>query len=145
MDWKKSAESDLRSYLARLDALENIKNRIAALRISQVGLKSAATDKEPVKGGTSRHDDKLINNVVEIERLKRDYAVTDRLVKFIEKGLAGLSAEERDVLDCFYINQTHRDLEALKEKLGYEKSQIYRIKDRALYIFTITCYGIIDL
>lgn len=145
MDWKKAAEADLRSYEARLQALENIKTRIAAQKINLEGLRAAAADKEPVKGGTSRHDDRMINCIVEIERLKRNYSVTSRLVQLIEKGLSGLSSEERDVLDCFYINQKHRSIETLKEKLGYEKSQIYRIKDRALYKFTISCYGIVDL
>lgn len=145
MDWKKAAEADLRSYEARLQALENIKTRIAAQKLNLEGFKTAAADKEPVKGGTSRHDDRMINCIVEIERLKRNYSVTSRLVQLIEKGLSGLSSEERDVLDCFYINQQHRSIETLKEKLGYEKSQIYRIKDRALYVFTISCYGIIDL
>lgn len=145
MDWKKAAEADLRSYEARLQALENIKTRIAAQKLNLEGFKTAAADKEPVKGGTSRHDDRMINCIVEIERLKRNYSVTSRLVQLIEKGLSGLSSEERDVLDCFYINQQHRSLETLKEKLGYEKSQIYRIKDRALYVFTISCYGLIDL
>ena len=145
MDWKKAAEQDLRSYEARVQALESIKTRIAAQKINLEGLKGIASDKEPVKGGTSKHDDRMISSIVEIERLKRNYSVTNSLVHFIEKGLAALTEEERDVLDCFYINSQNRSIESLKQKLGYEKSQIYRIKDRALYVFTISCYGIIDL
>lgn len=145
MDWKKAAEADLRSYEDRLKALENIKTRIAAQKLNLEGLKAAAADKEPVKGGTSRHDDRMINSIVEIERLKRNYGVTSRLVQFIEKGLSGLNSEERDVLDCFYINREYRHIDTLRDKLHLEKSQIYKLKDLALYKFTISCYGIIDL
>ncbi len=145
MDWKKAAEADLRSYEDRLKALENIKTRIAAQKLNLEGLRAAAADKEPVKGGTSRHDDKMINSIVEIERLKRNYGVTSRLVQLIEKGLSGLSSEERDVLDCFYINREYRHIDTLRDKLHLEKSQIYKLKDMALYKFTISCYGILDL
>ena len=145
MDWKKAAEADLRSYEARLQALENIKTRIAAQKLNLEGFKTAAADKEPIKGGTSRHDDRMINCIVEIERLKRNYSVTSRLVQLIEKGLSGLSSEERDVLDCFYINREYRHIDTLRDKLHLEKSQIYKLKDLALYKFTISCYGIVDL
>ena len=145
MDWKKAAEADLRSYEDRLKALENIKTRIAAQKLNLEGLRAATADMEPIKGGTSRHDDRMISSIVEIERLKRNYSVTKGLVQLIEKGLSGLNSEERDVLDCFYINREYRHIDTLKEKLHLEKSQIYKLKDIALYKFTISCYGILDL
>lgn len=145
MNWKASAESDLRTYNYRRQSLESIQERITALKATQDGLRAAASDSEPVKGGTSRHEDKLINCIVEIERLKINYAAANRLVKLTEKGLLGLSEEEMEVLDAFYITGSERCVDVLRERLGYEKSQIYRIRERALYKFTVSCYGIIDL
>lgn len=145
MNWKASAETDLRTYNIRRQSLDNIQERITALKATQDGLRAAAADSEPVKGGTSKYEDKLINCIVEIERLKINYAAANRIVKLIEKGLAGLSSEEREVIDCFYINREYRHIDSLREKLHLEKSQIYKLKDTALYKFTVSCYGIIDL
>lgn len=145
MNWKASAETDLRTYNFRRQSLDNIQERITALKTTQDGLRAAAADSEPVKGGTSKREDKLINCIVEIERLKINYAAANRIVKLIEKGLAGLSEEEREVVDAFYISGVDRCVDVLRERLGYEKSQIYRLRERALYKFTVSCYGIIDL
>ena len=145
MNWKTSAESDLRTYNIRRQSLDNIQERITALKATQDGLRAVAADSEPIKGGTSKYEDKLINSIVEIERLKLNYVAANRLVKLIEKGMEGLSEEEREVVDAFYITATERCVDVLRERLGYEKSQIYRIREKALYKFTLSCYGIIDL
>ena len=145
MNWKASAESDLRLYNLRRQSLDNIQERITALKATQDGLRAAAADSEPVKGGQSKYEDKLINSIVEIERLKINYAAASKLVNLTEKGLAGLSEEEREIIDCFYINREYRHIDSLREKLHLEKSQIYKLKDTALYKFTVFCYGIIDL
>ena len=145
MNWKAAAESDLKTYNLRCQSLDSIQEKITALKATQDGLRAAAADSEPVKGGQSKYEDKLINCIVEIERLKINYAAASKLVNLIEKGLAGLSSEEREVIDCFYINREYRHIDSLREKLHLEKSQIYKLKDTALYKFTVSCYGIIDL
>lgn len=144
MDWKKAAESDLRTLEARRSALRNMKDRIASLKVSCDGLRSAFSDSTPVQGGGNKTEDKMLNNLAEVERLKYSYAATKKLVEITERGLEGLSEDEKTVLQYFYITPISKAVDDLCERLGYEKSQIYRIKDRALYKFTIAEYGLYD-
>ena len=144
MNWQKSAEADLKSYYSRKDSLNNIKLRIQALKESRESLRGAATDKSPVKGGASAIEDKLLNNLVESDRLKATYQATIRLVNITEKGLNYLNSEEREVIEVCYCNPPNNPINDLKERLGYEKTKIYAIRKEALYKFTIACYGLID-
>lgn len=145
MDWKKAAEDDLKLYNLRMLSLDNISERIATLKASKEGVKACVTDKVPVKGGQSKYEEMLINCIVEIERLSLNYEVTERLIKLTERGLSVLDDEEREVLESFYISGSERCLDVLRERLGYEKSQIYRIKDRALQKYTVACFGVTQL
>ena len=86
----------------------------------------------------------MLDNIVERERLKLVYHADRRLVRLIERGLSKLSEEERLVIDLFYIDRPRDHLDELTKRLGYEKTQIYRIKDAALYKFTVTMYGITE-
>ncbi len=145
MNWKTAAESDLRLYILRLESQNSINERIAALKEQQNAIKTGNTNKITAQGGQAKAEDRLLNCIVEIERLKYNLSAVSRLIKLTEKGLSMLSDEEKTVLDAFYINASERCVDLLRETLGYEKSQIYRMRERALYKFTISCYGIIDL
>ena len=86
----------------------------------------------------------MLDNIVERERLKLVYHADRRLVRLIDRGLSALSKEERLVIDLFYIDRPRDYIEELIKRLGYERAQIYRIKDNALYKFTVNMYGITE-
>ena len=48
------------------------------------------------------------------------------------------------IRDRFYIDRHDGHVERLMEKYHIETSQVYRIKDEALYYFTVTMYGIME-
>lgn len=53
--------------------------------------------------------------------------------KRIERVVAALPPSERAVIDRYYISGDHRGAaEELMEELGYEKSQIYRLRENGL-------------
>jgi ArpU family phage transcriptional regulator len=97
-----------------------------------------------VQGGGSRIEDRMLSNIVERERLAHTYRAAKRLVELTERGLDGLDERERLVLERFYITPAKNAVPRLSEELFVEKSQVYRIKDDALYKFTICQYGISD-
>jgi hypothetical protein len=144
MKWSDCAIQDLRKYKYLKASLENIPERMEALRCRLVSIKGAATDKVPVKGVSSRYEDNLIDIIVEKERLKYLYRANKTLLGLIERGLASLDKTERLVLDRFYIDRPKGHVEKLMEELNYEKSRVYEIKDQALYKFTIAMYGIVE-
>lgn len=144
MNWKKAAEDDLRRYTAQKQSLQNIPERIQALQYSCTALKGSTCCSDPVQGGMSQMEDRLLDNIVSRERLKHTYKATQRLVQLVERGLVGLEEHERNVLDVFYMHRCKGHVEKLMEEFNYEKSQVYRIKDTALYKFTIAMYGLVD-
>lgn len=144
MNWEKEAINDLKTYAARKGSVQNLKERIAELSARAEGLRAISAD-APVQGGASRQEYALINNIAERDRLRANLDVVQQLVSLIDKGLAVLDEDERYVLDMFYISRPSMYLDKISDRLHFEKSQIYKIKDRALYKFTVAMYGVIDL
>lgn len=144
MNWQNEAIEDLKKYLYMKDSLLNIQERIAALESNCTAIKSATIDTVPVKNSSYKADDKLINNIVERQRLECTYEATKKLVELIGNGLNSLDNNEKIVLEKFYINRKSGFIQELMEKLNYEQRRIYQIKDKALYKFTISMYGIAD-
>lgn len=145
MDWKRAAIEDLKLYHRRRDSLNNLKDRIQALKEHYLSVKcSLGSDAAPVKNGSSKIEDRMLNNIVERERLTHTYKATRRLVELTERGLKGLDDKERLVIERFFVTKERNHVERLMDELHVEKSHVYRLKDRALYNFTVTMYGLID-
>lgn len=142
MDWKKAAADDLRRYPTQKASLDNIIERMIAANERMTAVKGATLDRVPVHGGGSAVEDKILDCITERERLKLTYAATKRLVDIVERGLAALTDTERRVLELFYITPARGNVERLMSELGYEKAQIYRLKDTALNKFTTALYGL---
>ena len=144
MKWSDCAIQDLRKYKHLKGSLESIPERMESLRCRFESIKGSVTDKIPVKGGSSRYEDNLLDIIVENERLQLLYKANKTLLDLIERGLSSLDKTERLVLDRFYIDRPKDHVEKLMEELNYEKSRVYEIKDQALYKFTISMYGIVE-
>lgn len=144
MSWEKEAENDLRNDERRLQSLQNMAEKIRTLREQMLSIRGGMSDSAPVQGGSSSAQDRLIDCIAEIERLGHARAATARLVRLVDRGLASLSEQDRRVLELFYIRRSPGHVERLMEELNIEKSQVYRVKEEALYRFTVTIYGIID-
>jgi hypothetical protein len=142
MNWKDVAIDDLERFERQKQALANISARLDVLEDCYTSLKSVATDKTPVQGGSTPIEDKLLSNLVERERLKHTYKATKKLVELTEKGLGRLNEDEKRTLELFFIHRHKYHVERLMEELGYEKTRIYSLKDSALYKFTISMYGL---
>ena len=144
MNWKREAEEDLRKYTFMKNSLENTAERIKMLQNKAEAPHGGRIDSVPVHGGGTPAEDRLLNNIVERERLKATHIAAKRLVKLMEKGLSALDEKERRVIDLFYINKQKNHVERLMEEWSYEQRQIYNIKDKALYKYTISMYGLAE-
>ena len=144
MDWKRIAIDDLKKYTQYQSAIVNIPAEIKTLEEQFDGLKSSGGS-TPVKGGTSTYEDRIINNIVKRDRLKLNLKIVRRRMAGIERGLKELTREEHTVLYYFYIDRPNHPIDIIRGKLYLEQSRIYQIKDAALYKFTVSMYGIVDL
>ena len=144
MNWKAEAIKDLKSYPQRKESIENIKERIKILDEQFTSLKGISVG-EPVMGGFSRQEEKMLDNISERERLGFSLKVAEALVELTEKGLDVLDKKERAVIEGFYINRQDNHVDVLCERLHFEKTRLYEIKDNALRKFTMAMYGTVDI
>jgi ArpU family phage transcriptional regulator len=75
------------------------------------------------------------------EEVMRQYEETAAAAELTRIALESLPAKERQVLDRFYINRESGHVDRLCEELGYETSNVYRMKNRALGHFAEVLYG----
>ena len=134
MDWKREAADELRNYMNRKAAIENIRDQIADLATEITSIRSASADGSPVAGGSNGRDDALVNNILKRERLEEAQRLTENRVRRVDRALNQLSERDRCV----------GGVERLCRELAIEKTTAYRWKDCALRNFTITMYGLTE-
>lgn len=142
MKWSEVAIQDLKRYSGLKNSLDTIPKRIEALEMQFVSVGGSATDKIVVQNSNQNLDDRLLDNIVQRERLHLQYRANKVLVDLIEIGLHALNETERKVLECFYVYRCRGHVERLMDDLGYEQRRIYQIKDEALYKFTNFLFGL---
>ena len=141
-DWQSLALCDLREYRKKQAGLENLAETIDMLDEQAVSIRGAINATSVQGGRTNRYEERLINSIAERERLEDNRLMLERQLDRIERGLDALGERERMVLDYFYIDRPEGYIDRLCEELSAEKSTVYRIKDDALYGFTMAMYGV---
>lgn len=132
MNYKDRLIPELKTLQSKREALKNIPEKIKILEMRYGALRSSQTDAQPVSGGISRRENDLLCNIAERDALKLDLEIVRREVALMERALQSLSETEQLVLDRAYINRRKNYIDQLCEELGYEKSQIYRIRETSL-------------
>ncbi len=143
MNWKEEAKRELRNYTALKASCENIPLRLQAIKESKTALRSTG-NATPVQGGGNHYEDRLLDLIVEEERLKHTLKANRIRVALIERGLAVLTDTERTVAETFAANRSGAAVDILADKCCLERAQIYRIWDAALYRYTLAEYGITE-
>lgn len=141
MRWDKELEYKLKDLPLKIKAMDNLEERIKYLEESKYLIKPINTDSVPANGGITKQEDALVNKLVEIEELKRNLHLMQKEIDWLKKGLLVLNDTEKEVINKFCFDMVK--VKKICEELGYEKSQIYRIKDQAIYKMTIALYGTI--
>lgn len=146
MDWKIAAVQRLKDYEARKQSVYLLGEQIKTLELQYTAIRAASTDGTPVSGGGgNRREDSMLNNIATRTELENNRKIARREVEITERGLASLSAEERKILEGFYIKRQYSHVSRLCDELNVEKSEVYRRKDAALDKFTIACYGVVRI
>lgn len=143
MNRQKAAVEDLRQYLPRRESLVNIAGRIKDLQSEYNEVKMACGNAKLRKGDESA-ENLLLDNIVESQRLRHSLSAVRRLVTLTERGLSGLDRRERMVLEGFYATPAPGHAERLMDEIGCPRARLFRMKDEALYRFTVLTYGVCD-
>ena len=144
MNWKAEAKERLRRYDAMRTATINIPQEISRLEGEYTAIRSARSDGNPIRGGTSDREDALINNIAERQELRWALQNAAQWVKIVDRALGTLRPEEKKILHGLYIYPERGTVERLCTELGFEKSSLYRRRDQALAKFTRALYGITE-
>ena len=142
MNWKQEAVEKLKKLEAMRLSLVSIPEEIKRLETAACSLRGAATDRTPVKGGGSRREDALLDNIVYRQELKRNREQAARWVRAANNALGALSMEEKLILTRLYILPEKGAAERLLSELELERSTLYRHRDSALRKFTMALYGV---
>ena len=146
IDWKAMAIEALQAYPARKASLDSLPMEIRMLEERMTAPRgSASSDATPVKEGGNRYEDRLLTDIAKKEEMKRALARAKIEAARVEEALEKLTEEQRLLLDRFYMHRTQDYMDRLCDELGYEKSQVYKRKDDALYYFTLRMYGVIEI
>lgn len=144
MNWKFEAIEKLKQYEAKKLSLQNIPEEISRLESAMTAIRSATADGTPVQGGGSGKEDMYLSNIVRREELARSHEMAQKWVKLVDDALGILTEDDRLILDRFYIHPEKGNLDRLCMELGCEKTTVYRRRDQALRVFTISLYGCIE-
>lgn len=144
MNWKYESMEELREYEAKRTAVDNLPDEIQQLKAQMVKL-GGSSNSVPVKGGGSQWEDRQINLIVKMDKLKTSLGYAREWVARVEQGLAVLTDEERLILDRFYINAAKGNVDRLCGDLCLEKSAVYDRKDKALRRYTLARYGCVEV
>ncbi len=143
MIWQDFAIDELKKHLSRQASRLNLEDRIKELD-SQLTSLGGSSDSVPKSGGHSKIEDMRLNVIVARDELKKNYNAVAKSIKRVERGLSVLDDRERKILNGFYIHRMPGYIDKLTEELFCEKSTVYRVKDEALYKFTVAMYGVVD-
>lgn len=135
------AEEDLRDYRLKKQSIKTLQNQIERYSYSFTAIRSASTDSTPVSGGLNKRDDALVDNIATRVYLKAKLDEAEAFVKAVDSALSVLDARERLIIDRMYIYPEKDAIERLKSELNLEQSQVYRLKDNAMYKFRQAYFG----
>ena len=144
MNWKQEAIEKLEQYGAKKQSLQIIPGEIARLEAAASRLRGIQIDSVSVKTSGSRHEDTLLSNIMQREALDWSLDQAKQWVCQVDAGLSVLNAEERQILDRFYINGEKGAADDLADMLAMDVKTVYRRKDAALRRFTIALCGCVE-
>lgn len=123
----------IKSYSTTVNSERIIKEQLFDVERLLHSLRTSNMGSSPNHGGSSRYEDFLVSQISKKEELRLRLLICEMRKNNIIRMLDKLPPIDRKIIDRIFINGgKHGAVEDLMDKLGFEKSHIYRMKDRAL-------------
>lgn len=139
--WKKQAMNELEMHEARKASIENITDQLRELEAEMTSIRSPGADSVSVRGGGGAKDERYLNNIVARDLLKSNLKAARRSVRAVEKAMAVLDEEERELLQRFFIRPEKEAVFDFADKFGIDRKTVYYRRESALKKFTIAMYN----
>lgn len=141
MNWKQEAVEKLRRYDSMRRAVINIPEEISRLKGEYSAIGTPALERIAASQDPRRREDRMMDNIVCRQELQWSLEQARQWMETVSRALGVLDPEERFVLHQLYMYPQTGGVEQICEKLGVEKTSVYRRRDKALQKFTIAMYG----
>ena len=138
--WKKQTINELEIYNARKAAEENILDQLRELEAAMVSIRSPGAESVSTRSGGSK-DARYLNNIVSRDLLKENLKATRKAIRRMEKAMAVLTGEEREILEFFFVKPEKEAAFTLADRLNIDRKTVYARREDALKKLTIAMYG----
>lgn len=132
MNYKKWLIEDLQNLERCKFSITQMTAELETLEAEYAAIKATDYDKMPGGSGENIQEEKLLTAIAKRDELKANLRFTKRRVADMERLLAKLPADERQVIERMFINREKYAGDNLAEELGCDTTTVYRIKNRAL-------------
>ena len=141
MNWKVVAVEKLKDYDAKKVSAQNLGEEIQELKTRRRGIRSTHAGSISVQGCGVGREDAMLNSMTLQCELEVNLLVTRKWLARVERGMSVLEADERMLLEKFYIHPERGAADRLATDMGIDVKTVYRRKDLALRKFTIAMCG----
>ena len=116
-------------------------SELETLELEFTAIKATNYDKMPGGSGDNVQEEKLITAIAKKDELEANITWNKKRVEDLERLLDQLPDDERRIIERTVINSEKYAADSLAEELGYERTQIWRIKNKALARLTQLRHG----
>lgn len=133
---KKKAIEALKNYNSMCIAEQNLREELTAVEKMLEKLWSNSSL-------VSSYSQELEQLRAKRDKLQGELGILLARKHSVDRSIAALPSKEQTVLRKFFITPAEKgSAEELMEEMDYEKTQIYRIRERALRRFAINLFGV---
>jgi len=132
---------DLRSLERNRGAIEQMMFELQTIEAEFASIKATNYDKMPTASGVNIAEERMLTAIAKKTELEADLKATSLHVEDMDRLLRTLPDDELLVVKRMLVNRERGAVENLMGELNVEKSQIYRIRDRALLHLAKSRYG----
>lgn len=147
VDWKAKAWEELKAYETEPpeELIRKKREHLQEIRERMTSIRSAVLTVPPMGSPSGASNENRLDALIDEEkRLRAEIRAEELQAQIIRSGLRKLTETERTVLEAFTSMRSEKAVSYLIDATGYERAQLYRIKEEALRNFTITLYGFLE-
>lgn len=141
MNYKKWLIEDLLTLERQRFAISQLREELETVEAEYTAIKATNYDKMPTGSGENVQEEKLLTAIAKKDELRASLIYTEKHVADMERLLKQLPDDERQIIERTFVGQEKYAAESLADELGYERRNIYRMRNRALLHLAQLRYG----
>ena len=141
MNYKKWLIEDLQTLERQRFAISQLREELETVEAEYTAIKATNYDKMPTGSGENVQEEKLLTAIAKKDELRASLIYTEKHVADMERLLKQLPDDERQIIERTFVGQEKYAAESLADELGYERRNIYRMRNRALLHLAQLRYG----